>query len=410
MKLTKNSVAALTLPAGKSELLVFDDALSGFGVRLRAGGSRTWIVQYQVGRKQRRVSIGPVSGLALEKAREKAGIILARVRLGEDPQADKFKVRAKAAETLGAVVERFLMRQKARLRPRTIAEQERHLKTHWKPLHGVQIGGIDRAMVTSRIAELVEKNGPTSADHARTSLSTLFSWALREGLVEANPVAATNKPSHPRSRDRVLRDEELREIWSSCRDDDHGRIIKLLLLTGQRRDEIAGLRWAEIDVAKALITLPGERTKNGRAHDVPLSDPALAVLPGRRDGRDYVFGEGEGPFSGFSAAKRKMDDRILRARRDADESAKPMVAWRLHDLRRTMATRLGDLGVHPHVVEAVLNHVSGSKAGVAGIYNKAVYAAEKRAALILWAEHVMGVIGQGDSKVVVLRTVGGDVS
>lgn len=406
MKLTKSSVAALTLPAGKSELLVFDDALSGFGVRMRAGGSRTWIVQYQVGRKQRRVSIGHVSGLALEKAREKAGIILARVRLGEDPQADKFKVRAKAAETLGAVVERFLSRQKTRLRPRTLAEQERHLKTHWKPLHGVQIGGIDRAMVTSRIAELVEKNGPTSADHARTSLSTLFAWAMREGLVEANPVAATNKPSHPRPRDRVLSDEELREIWSACRDDDHGRIIKLLLLTGQRRDEIAGLRWTEIDLGKAMVSLPGERTKNGRAHDVPLSDPALAVLPDRRDDRDYVFGEGEGPFSGFSAAKRKLDERILRARRDAGERAKPMAPWRLHDLRRTMATRLGDLGVHPHVVEAVLNHVSGTKAGVAGVYNKAVYAAEKRAALILWAEHVMAMVGKGEKKVVALKTAG----
>jgi integrase len=279
MKLTVDTVAKLSVPEGKSELIVFDDALPGFGVRLRIGGSKTWIVQYQIGTKQRRASLGRVAGLAPDKARLAAGKLLAKVKLGEDPQAEKFEVRATAALTTGVVVERFLARQRERLRPRTLIEVERHLKTYWKPLHRVQIGAVDRSMIAGQITKLLAENGSTVADHARTSLSTLFTWAMKEGLVDTNPVAATNRPSEPVSRDRVLSDAELREIWAACRDDDYGRIIKLLLLTGQRREEISALRWSEVDRGEALISLPKERTKNHRAHNVPLSDAALAALP-----------------------------------------------------------------------------------------------------------------------------------
>jgi integrase len=403
MKLTTQSIAKLAVPPGKSEAIFFDDELPGFGIRVRAGGSRTWIVQYQIGRQQRRASLGKVAGFAPDKARSAAGTLLAKVRLGQDPQAEKFKARAEAALTLGVVIERFLKRQAERLKPRTLLEVERHLNVYWRPLHRVQIGAIDRRAVAAHLMKLVDENGPTVADHARTSLSTLFTWAMKEGLVEANPVAATNRPQEPVARDRVLSDSELREIWNACRDDDYGRIVKLLLLTGQRREEISALRWSEVDLDKALVTLPKERTKNKRAHEVPLSDPALAALPSPRHGRDLVFGEGMGPFTGFSAAKRKLDGRIHAARLKHDAKAKPMAEWRLHDLRRTAATRLADLGVQPHVVEAVLNHVSGHKAGVAGIYNRAAYAPEKRAALTLWGEHVMELVDGADRKMISLE-------
>jgi len=140
------------------------------------------------------------------------------------------------------------------------------------------------------------------------------------------------------------------------------------------------------DSTRALIALPGRRTKNGRPHDVPLSRAALEALSGhpRRDDRDLVFGEGEGSFSGWSKAKTALDERCR------------VKDWTLHDLRRTAATRMADLGVQPHVIEAVLNHVSGHKAGVAGIYNRSTYAAEKRAALDLWANHLMVAIAQAD--------------
>jgi integrase len=174
----------------------------------------------------------------------------------------------------------------------------------------------------------------------------------------------------------VLGDAELVKIWNAAPDSDFGRIVKLLVLTGQRRDEIADLQRAEI--GDAVLALPAARTKNGRAHDVPLSAQALAVLGDHpeRVGRTYAFGDGEGGFSGFSRAKERLDE------------ACGVIDWTLHDLRRTMATRMADLGVQPHVIEATLNHVSGHKAGVAGVYNRSTYAAEKRAALDLWGTHV----------------------
>ena len=398
MKLSQDLVERLKVPTGKSEILIFDDSLPGFGARVRAGGSRTWIVQYQIGPKQRRLSLGAVAAQKADKARKAAGTLLARVRLGEDPQADKLKARATAGVTLGSVIERFLERKEKTLRPRTLSELSRHLRVLWKPLHQLQIGSVDRSMIASRLVTLASENGAHSSDHARTSLSTLFTWAVKEGLVDSNPVAATNRPVEPVARDRVLTDGELHEIWTACRDDDYGRIVRLLILTGQRREEISALEWSEVDREKALLSLPASRTKNGRPHDVPLSDPALAVLPNPRADRELVFGEGAGPFTGFSKAKRKLDERIDSARKAV--KAKPMADWRLHDLRRTAATRMADLGVQPHVIEAVLNHVSGHRAGVAGIYNRAVYAAEKRAALVLWGEHVTGLVDGARGKVV----------
>ena len=222
---------------------------------------------------------------------------------------------------------------------------------------------------------------------------------MREGIVDANPVIGTNKPPEPQSRDRVLTDAELAEVWAASQDNDYGRIVKLALLTGARREEIGGLRRQELDAGRAELNLPPERTKNGRPHIIPLSPLALSIVRAapQREGRDYLFGGGAGAFSGWSKAKAALDRRILEARRaekthKASDEVKPMPAWRFHDLRRTVATRMADLGIQPHVIEAILNHVSGSKAGVAGVYNRSLYAAEKRGALLLWADHIRAVL------------------
>ena len=221
-----------------------------------------------------------------------------------------------------------------------------------------------------------------AADRARATLSATFAWAIGEGLCETNPVDGTNKASEEQPRDRVLSDAELAAIWNADTPGDYGNIVKLLALTAQRREEIGSLRWSELEGEgeKALIALPAERTKNNRQHDVPLSKAARSILDDipKRGERDLIFGEGAGGFSGWSKAKAAMDERLGKA-------VKP---WTLHDLRRTAATRMADLGVQPHVIEAALNHVSGHKGGVAGIYNRSTYAAEKRAALDLWAGHI----------------------
>jgi integrase len=175
-------------------------------------------------------------------------------------------------------------------------------------------------------------------------------------------------------------------------DSDYGEIVKLLILTGQRREEIGALRCSEVDLEETVIMLPPDRTKNGRPHEVPLSPPALAILKSHtaRAGRDFLFGDGprngsdrQGGFQGWSKSKATLDKQAA------------IGSWRLHDVRRTVATRMAELGVQPHVIEAVLNHISGHKAGVAGVYNRSSYAAEKRAALELWGKHVQLLIDGG---------------
>ena len=192
----------------------------------------------------------------------------------------------------------------------------------------------------------------------------------------------------------MLTEAELREVWHACGDDDYGRIVKLLILTGQRKTEIGNLSWGEINEAQRQIELPGARTKNKRPHIVPLSKQALAALPQKGEGREHVFGRRTQGFSGWSKAKRELDGRIAAARKAAGAKT-PMPPWTIHDLRRTFVTHILDRKLAlPHVVEACVNHVSGHKAGVAGIYNRANYADEKRAAMEAWGKHVYAIVNK----------------
>ncbi len=254
-------------------------------------------------------------------------------------------------------------------------------------MQGLPLDKIERALVASRLEGIAEQNGPIASNRARAALSALFAWAVATGQAEANPVTGTIRVAGEVSREHVIADEELAAIWQACRDGDYGRIVHLLILTGQRRDEVGDMRWSELDLARGLWTIPRERTKNGLPHEVPLSSVALEILRStpHREERGFVFGEGQGGFSGWSKSKARLDTRIT----IVGSMIRP---WRLHDLRRTAATRLSEHGTLPHVVEAVLNHISGHKAGVAGIYNRATYAKEKRDALDRWAKHVLELI------------------
>jgi len=377
MKLTQANVARLKIAAGKGEIIYFDDDVPCLGLRLRAGGSRTWIVQYRVGKKQRRLTLGSTAILDSGKAKDAARKALARVRLGGDPSNDKALARVVASETFDVIAERFLARQETRLRPSSYAATKYYLLALFKPLHRLTLAHITRAVVAGQLGRIADGNGPVAADRARAALSAFFAWAIREGLAETNPVVGTNKATHPEDtkRDRVLSHSELRTIWRNLGEGHFADIVRLLTLTGQRRDEIADLRWSEIDFSKRVISLPASRTKNKRAHDIPLSKSALAILrrQPRVAGREFVFGEGEQGFQGWSKAKAALDARV-----------KLNQPWQLRDLRRTVVTGMGDIEVPPHVVEAIVNHVSGTKGGVAGVYNKSVYAKEKVAALSKW--------------------------
>ncbi len=424
MKLTAKNVPALQLPQGKSDHLVWDDDIPGLGLRLRAGGSRNWVFQYALGEKQRRLSLGtatPESFKTIKERgedgndkiiklgiREQAAQLHAKVKLGQDPAGEKQQSRATATDTFKEVAERFLAFQKAHggkdgqgLRPRSYTEAERHLMTHAGTLHGLLLAKIQQRDIASVVSAVRAKHAVT-ANRVRTSLATLFSWAIGEGLITSNPVAGT-KRTDEKSRDRVLDPAELRQIWNALEDDHFGAIMKLLALTGQRAAEIAGMRWSEI--TNDALVLPPERTKNHREHVVPLSDAArtiIAAQPRRVDSdgelRDLIFGFGDGPFSGWGKSKEALDRRI------AEKAGEPLPHYTPHDLRRSFATHSSGLGIQPHIIEVILNHVSGFRAGVAGIYNRQAYEAEKRTALALWADHLLAIVNGRESNVMLLQS------
>lgn len=382
VKLTRTSVAGLRLEPGQSERVVWDSELPGFGVRLRASGKATWVIRPpRSGGRSALFTLGGTDVIGLVEARAAAREHLAKAALGTNPHAAKRQARSEARVTVGSVIEQFLPKAQAKLKPRSFDEVRRHLTTHAKPLHTLPMAAVKRADIHERIEQIAADVGPVAANRVRASLSSLFSWAIGAGVVDANPVVGTHKAVDEAARSRVLTDTELLAVWRACREDDFGRIVKLLVLTGQRRDEVAEMCWGELDLDGAMWIIPAERTKNGRQQDVPLSAAAVQILEStsRTKGRPFVFGRGDGgAFSGYSKAKKALDARAGLA-----------TPWRLHDLRRTVSTGMNTIGVLPHVVEAVLNHVSGSRAGVAGVYNHATYNREKRDALDRWSAHVL---------------------
>jgi integrase len=397
MKLTKATVAGLSLPAGCNDKIYWDDDISLFGVRLRKGGSKGWVFWYRLGGRAsplHKISLGATSAMSAAEARAEAAKLHAKVQLGQDPVSEKAESIQRASETFESVLGVFLARQAERLKPRSYVGVEYHLRVQSKPFHRLPLAQIDRRAIARLLAEVGVASGPFAANRLRASLMTFFTWCMREGLIDSNVVIATNKNHEGGSRERVLSNDELHAIWAATSGgDQYSAVVRLLLLTGARRDEIGGLKWDEIDFANAMISLPGERTKNSKPFDIPLAPAVLAMLEAqpRRD-REFVFGRGQGGFSGWSKSKMELDQRAQ------------IAPWRLHDLRRTVSTIMHDrLAIQPHIVEAVLGHISGHKGGVSGVYNKAAYRTEKAAALALWVEHVLAVIEGRPAKVVSLR-------
>jgi integrase len=397
MKLTQKAVATLALPAGKADVIFFDDEISGFGYRLRlgAGGKilRSWICQYRHGGATRRLLLGPATVLGAEQARGMAKKALGRVANGEDPQADKADRRDKDSHTLKAAVVDFLAMKQREVRPRSHHELSRYLTgSSFRPLHSLALDQITRKDIAGRLNKIMLAHSSISAARARAALSGFYAWALGCGLCEANPVIGTLKPTDSQARERVLSDSELAEIWRACGDDDHGHCIKLLILTACRRSEIGGMAWTEFDFTGGTWTLPAARSKNGRAHTLPLLPAMLEIINTvpRMAGRDQLFGQRGRGFTGWARGKAALDQRI------------GVKNWTVHDLRRSAATRMGDIGVMPHIIETILNHQSGHKAGVAGVYLRSVYAHEVKAALALWHDHVRSIVAGGERKIISL--------
>jgi len=387
MKLTDANVARLVLPDGKDDHIEFDDSVPGLGYRMRGSGSRSWVFQYRTGGRQRRLTIGAASALSAAAARATAVKLYARIKLGADPASEKERTRAD--DTFGAVLLSLYLKHKAeRLRPRSFTELQRHLVVHAAPLHRLPFASVTRRDVSKVTAGVA---GPVAANRVAASIAAFFAWGVREGLVDNSPAAVLNKRAE-RPRERVLSDDEIALVWAATGgSDQHSAIVRLLLLTGCRRQEIGGLLWSEIDFDRALVSLPGSRTKNARSREVPLSAPALEILarqPRREGCGGHVFGEGPRGFRGFAQGKAALDKRA------------PIARWVIHDLRRTVSTVMnGRLGIEPHVVEHLLGHVGGQSA-IARVYNVSTYAREQRQAAAIWADHVAALAEGRTAKVV----------
>jgi integrase len=349
---------------------LWDTSVVGFGARRQTKGV-FYYLRYRHNGAQIMKSIGRHGEWTPDTARNEALRLLGTLAGGDDPFAKL------TGEGFGAEVERYLERKRAALKPRSFEEVKRFLTLHSAPLAKLRLGEIDRRTIAVLLGQIEQARGPVARNRARSALSAFFGWAITEGLLDANPVQGTAKVNEGGSRERVLTQDELRQLWQALGDGRFADLVRLLLLTGQRRNEIGNLQWSEIDLKRKMIVLPPERTKNKRRHELPLSRQALEIIERqpRRNSSDFLFSDVRG-YKDWDSAKIRLDKRLH------------IADWHLHDLRRTAATMMGELGILPHIVEAILNHVSGHRAGVAGVYQRAKYIEPMHDALTKWAQHV----------------------
>jgi integrase len=380
--------------------LYWDTTMKGFGLIVRPDGG-SWIIQYRVGKKQRKYKFADLAKLTAPQAREMAKNLFADITKGEDPQAKRKAARQTVAVptlTLRQALDKYIEMKEQEVREATYRGNSLKItklyllgQQYFGPLHKVSVDEITREAVAGRLHDIRKASSDLTAGRARAQLRAAFSRLLQEGLIniDANPCIDTKKQTERAERERVLTDDELRAVWNACdMETDFGKIVRLLILTGCRREEIGGLMWGEIDRDKRQINLPGERTKNGRAHSLTLPDMAMDIIKSvnERHERPYLFGERAVGF-------RSWQVQMARFKPDG------VVNWKLHDIRRTVATGMAEIGVEPHIVEAVLNHQSGHKGGIKGVYNRAKYKPMMTNALTKWAAHVSMLVGDGEHKV-----------
>lgn len=381
---------------------LWDDMIKGLVLRVSPTGVKSWSVIYtrESDGSRQRVTLGQFPAVSLEKARAKALAALTDISTGGDP-AGKKKVRREAitVRDLGlAYIEQHAKRQK-----KTWVEDQRILDVEVYP----KIGSM-KAMMTRRrdwmgiIDAKAEAGREGQARKIMSMIRKMLNWAVEKDLLEANPIAGVKAPGKPGRKDRFLKAAELKAVWTALETaallDVTKDVLRLLLLTGQRSGEVCGMVRGEVDPDAGVWTIPASRTKNDEAHVVHLSDPALAIVRGALDRADE---ERAAPL--FSRVSKAIHPGGI-AHAVKNELQIFEQPWTPHDLRRTVATGMGEIGVEPHIIEAVLNHISGFKGGVAGVYNRATYEPQKQAALDKWSRHLDRVIsGVGGDNVVTLR-------
>ena len=394
MKFTTGAIEALKPDSARREFYKFEDgpgAVRGLGLRVQVNGTKTFVFQFRTRTGvKRRMSLGDASAVAVADARRAAQQIAAEVALGRDPFADRQGARAaekakaeRDALTLAVLIDKWRDGSLAKRRESYRAEAVRALRYAFAKHLNKPADALSTKAVEAVIERMQKAGRNGQAAIVPVYGAVAFNWAIKKKLVAENPFRGVERPAIVR-RDRVLTGDEIRAVWQATASGSaFDRGLRFLLLTGQRLSEVAGLTWAEISPDRTAWTLPAERAKNAKAHLIPLSEAARNLLPAQR-GPDaaIVFPAPRGGVLDFHTAKARLD-------REAG-----VTGWRLHDLRRTVATGLQSLGVRLEITEAVLNHTGGARAGIVGIYQRHDYAEEKRTALEAWAVR-LGTIVEG---------------
>ena len=382
-KLTKSVIDDLPTPA--KEVVYWDAACPGFGVKLTPAGRKVFVVLYRTGgagSRLRKYTIGPYGRVTLHQARVSAQKVFAARLEGRDLAAEKRAARKRmTVDRVEDLLEAYIAQHVSQNRSaRGTSQMLRRELASWSSR---SIHEICKRDVIEVIAAVEQRGASVAANKTLKAIKTFLRWCVGRAVLDHSPAEGIPLPTKEVPRDRVLTDDELARVVIAARNigGPYGAIVELLALTGQRREEAARCVWEEIDFHSRTWTLPNLRTKNAKPHVVHLSDQAIAVLSqAKRQGKLVFSVAGTHWFQDFSNAKRELD------------ALSGVNGWRLHDLRRTCVSGMAGLGVAPHVADKILNHQSGSISGVAAVYQRHQFLAERKEALERWGTHVAQIV------------------
>ncbi len=380
IKLTKSNIDAL--PTLQTDVVYWDAGCPGFGVKVTPKGRKVFVVLYRTGgagSRLRKYTIGPYGRVTLHQARVAAQKVFAAKLEGRDLAGEKREAKRRiVADQIGDLLETFIAQHVSQ--NRSAGEISRLLRREiGKPWGTRSIHEISKRDVVELISAIEQRGAPIAANKTLKSIKTFLRWCVGRAVLDQSPAEGIPLPAKEVARDRVLTDQELVQVILAARTigGPYGGIVEFLALTGQRREEVARMTWDELDLGRRLWTIPKSRTKNAKEHAVHLSEQAVALLTRVDKKHPFVFSFfGAKPFQEFGKAKRRLD------------ALSGVTGWRLHDLRRTCVSGMARLGVAPHVADKILNHQAGTISGVAAVYQRHDFLAERKDALERWGAHV----------------------